>query len=340
MIITCNAGSSNTKLALFDGSLKHIESHIIYNKNETLSWLKKTGTAGIKITTIGHRVVHGGDKFTAPVIITPQIIKELEEFIPLAPLHQPAALELIAEAIKLYPDIPHIACFDTAFHHTMPEIERKLALPKNYYDNGIKRYGFHGLSYEYIASILPQHLGDKANGRIIVAHLGGGASACALRNFKSIATTMGFSTLDGLMMGTRPGALDAGVIMHLLEHKKMSMEEINHLLYKESGLLGVSGITSDMRELMASDKQAAHDAIELYCYIAARQIASLLPSLGGIDALIFTGGIGEHASPVREKICTYLKWLGDFPVYAIATDEEIVIAKACRKLGRVDIHNG
>ncbi len=330
MIITCNAGSSNTKLALFSLDCHSRDSFTSYDYGTTINWLSKNKD----IKTIGHRVVHGGDKFTAPVIISKEIIKELEDFIPLAPLHQPAALELIAEAMKLYPDIPHIACFDTAFHYTMPEIERKLALPKNYYESGIKRYGFHGLSYEYIASVLPKHLGDKANGRVIVAHLGGGASACALRNFKSVATTMGFSTLDGLMMGTRCGALDSGVVLHLLEHKKMTLEEINHLLYKESGLFGVSGISSDMRELLASDNPDAKNAIELYCYIAAKQIASLLPAIEGMDALVFTGGIGEHAKPVREKICSYLKWLGDFPVYAIATDEEIVIAKACKSLSK------
>lgn len=332
-IITCNSGSSNTKLALFDGTnLNKIEDLQTHSKAETIDWLRSLNKKDI--TAIGHRVVHGGDKFTSPVIITPQIIKELEEFIPLAPLHQPAALELIAEAMKLYPDIPHIACFDTSFHHTLPEIERMFALPKKYYDSGIKRYGFHGLSYEYIASVLPENLGEKANGKIIVAHLGGGASACALKNLQSIATSMGFSTLDGLMMGTRPGALDAGVIMHLIEHKKMTLDEINHLLYKESGLLGISGASSDMRELLASDEQAAHNAIELYCYIAAKQIAALLPAIGGLDALVFTGGIGEHAKPVREKICAHLKWLGDFAVYAIATDEEIVIAKACERLSK------
>ena len=329
-IITCNAGSSNTKLAVFEAdSLKQVEDLQTHTEAETIAWL--SSLAKENIAAIGHRVVHGEAKFTKPTIITPQVIKELEEFIPLAPLHQPAALELIAETIKLYPDVPQIACFDTAFHHTMPELEKHLPLPQNYYDSGIIRYGFHGLSYEYIASVLPQHLGDKANGRVIVAHLGNGSSMCAMKNMQSVASTMGFSTLDGLMMGTRCGTLDVGVILHLLEHKNLSVDEISKLLYKNSGLLGVSGVSSDMRELLASDIKEAKLAIDLYCYLAAKQLSSLLPATGGIDTLVFTGGIGEHAVPIRQKICEHLKWLGDFPIYVILTDEELVIAKACVK---------
>jgi|CXWL01.1.fsa_nt_gi acetate kinase len=330
-IITCNAGSSNTKLALFEaGSLARTANLQTHNEAETMAWLCSVGQE--KIAAIGHRVVHGGDKFTQPTIITPEIISELEKFIPLAPLHQPAALKLIAEVAALYPNVPQVACFDTAFHHTMPEVEKRFALPHNYYADGIKRYGFHGLSYQYIASILPEHLGEKATGRVIVAHLGNGSSICAMKNLQSVASTMGFSTLDGLMMGTRCGAIDAGVILHLLQHKKMGVDEVTKLLYKNSGLLGVSGISADMRELLASDKPEAHDAVELYCYLAAKQLCSLLPAIGGIDALVFTGGIGEHAEPIRQKICSHLKWLGDFPVYAIPTNEELVIAKACKWL--------
>lgn len=330
-IITCNAGSSNTKLAVFEAeSLKQIEDLQTYNESEIIKWLSAIGKE--KILAIGHRVVHGGDKFTAPVIITPETIKELEDFITLAPLHQPAALELISEAIKLYPDVPQIACFDTAFHHTITPLEKHFALPTEYYDCGIKRYGFHGLSYEYIASVLPEHLGDKAASRVIIAHLGSGSSMCALKNLKSMATTMGFSTLDGLMMGTRSGTLDVGVILHLQQHKNMSLDQINKLLYKNSGLLGVSGISSDMRELLASDKQKAGLAVELYCYLAAKQLSALLPAIGGIDALVFTGGIGEHALPIRDKICSHLKWLGNFPVYVIPTNEELIIASSCKKL--------
>ena len=330
IIITCNAGSSNTKLALFEAeTLARTANLQTHNETETMAWLCSVGQE--KISAIGHRVVHGGDKFTESTIITPEIISELEKFIPLAPLHQPAALKLIAEVAALYPNVPQIACFDTAFHHTMPEIEKHFALPNNYYADGIKRYGFHGLSYQYIASILPEHLGEKATGRVIVAHLGNGSSICAMKNLQSVASTMGFSTLDGLMMGTRCGALDAGVILHLLQHKKMSVDEVTKLLYKNSGLLGVSGISADMRELLASDKPEAHDAVELYCYLAAKQLCNLLPAIGGIGALVFTGGIGEHAEPIRQKICSHLKWLGDFPIYAIPTNEEIVIARSCRE---------
>ncbi len=331
VIITCNAGSSNTKLALFEvGSLARTANLQTHNEAETMAWLCSVGQE--KIAAIGHRVVHGGDKFTQPTIITPEILRELEKFIPLAPLHQPAALKLITEVATLYPNIPQIACFDTAFHHTMPEIEKRFAVPTNYYADGIKRYGFHGLSYEYIASALPEHLGEKATGRVIVAHLGNGSSMCAIKNGKSVASTMGFSTLDGLMMGTRCGALDAGVILHLLQHRKMSVDEVTKLLYKNSGLLGVSGISADMRELLASDKKEAHEAVDLYCYLAAKQFSSLLPAIGGIDALVFTGGIGEHAEPIRQKILSHLKWLGDFPIYVIPTNEELVIAESCKEL--------
>lgn len=330
-IITCNAGSSNTKLAMFDaGSLARTAHTQTHNETETTSWLCSVGE--YKSTAIGHRVVHGGDKFVHPTLITPEVLSELEKFTPLAPLHQPVALKLIAEVAKLYPDIPQVACFDTAFHHNMPELERRLPLPQNYYDDGIKRYGFHGLSYQYIASVLPEHLGDKATGRIIVAHLGSGSSMCAMKNMKSVASTMGFSTLDGLMMGTRCGALDAGVILHLLQHKKMSVDKISKLLYKNSGLLGVSGISNDMRELLASGANEARKAVELYCYLAAKQLASLLPAIGGIDALVFTGGIGEHAEPIRNKICSHLSWLGNIPIHIIPTDEEAVIAKSCREV--------
>jgi acetate kinase len=211
----------------------------------------------------------------------------------------------------------------------MPEIEKILPLPKIYYDSGIKRYGFHGLSYEYISSALPENLKNK---RVIVAHLGNGSSVCAIREGKSVATSMGFSTLDGLMMGTRAGALDAGVLLYLLQQKQMSTAKIETLLYKESGLLGVSGISSDMRELEASTNPQAKLAIDHYCHIAAKHIASLIPSICGMDALIFTGGIGEHSANVREKILSQLAWLGKIETLVIPTNEELVIARACKKL--------
>ncbi len=211
----------------------------------------------------------------------------------------------------------------------MPEIERRLPLPSAYHNEGILRYGFHGISYQYIASVLPEHVGVAARGRVIVAHLGNGASACAMKNMQSIATTMGFSTLDGLMMGTRSGALDPGVMLYLLQEKGMTPAKITDLLYHHAGLKGVSGSSGDMRELAKSDTKEAQEAVALFCYLAARQLCSLLPALGGLDALVFTGGIGEHNVSVREQIVVYLRWLGDFTVHVIPTDEEIVIAGAC-----------
>jgi len=266
-----------------------------------------------------------------PVQITDDILAKIKSYIPLAPLHQPAAVDLIEEVKKIYPHVRQVACFDTAFHHSMPEIERRLPLPAWYHKEGIQRYGFHGLSYEHIANVLPQHAGKKEHGRVIVAHLGNGSSACAMHNLKSVASTMGFSTLDGLMMGTRPGSLDAGIVLHLLQQMEMKLEEVERLLYRESGLQGVSGISADMRILLASDKKEASEAIELYCHLAAKQIAGLLPAISGMDALVFTGGIGENAAPVREKIVALLRWIGDFPVYVIPADEELVIAAACKE---------
>lgn len=331
IFLTCNAGSTNTKLAAFDLKTLERKGHAItHNAAETTEWICSIGEYGI--TSIGQRVVHGGRAFTQPVEITDKVVDELKSYIPLAPLHQPAALHLIEETRRLYPKVPQIACFDTAFHHTTPEIERRLPLPRWYHKEGIQRYGFHGLSYQHIANVLPEHAGAKAHGRVIVAHLGGGSSACAMKDLKSIASTMGFSTLDGLMMGTRSGALDPGVILYLLEQLEMKPQEVERLLYLESGLLGVSGVSADMRVIAASDKPEAFEAVELYCHLAAKQIAALIPSLGGLDALVFTGGIGENAAPVRERITASLRWIGDFPVYVIPTDEEIVIAEACRTL--------
>lgn len=328
LIITCNAGSTNTKLAIFDAkTLVCSEKIQTKSEAETLEWL--TNFASHDIRAIGHRVVHGGLEFVKPTLITAEVIAKLKELIALAPLHQPAAIRLIEKIQNIYPDLPQIACFDTAFHSSIEGIERLIPLPEKYRAEGIIRYGFHGLSYQYIASVLPEKIGELANGKVVVAHLGGGSSMCAMKNLQSVATTMGFSTLDGLMMGTRCGSLDAGVVLHLLQEKNMSVEEVSTLLYKNSGLLGVSGISAEMRDLLASDKPQAKQAVELYCYLAAKQLASLLPALGGIDALVFTGGIGENAEIVRSKIVEHLSWLGNFPVFTIATNEEAVIAKSC-----------
>ena len=328
IILTCNAGSTNNKFAAFEyDTMEQKARATIHDMAETIEWICSIGTLDIK--AIGHRVVHGGHEFTKPVVITDEVISKLETLTPLAPLHQPASLHLIAEARKLYPQMPHIACFDTAFHHTLPNVERRLPLPSRFHAQGIQRYGFHGLSYEYIASILPLHAGEKAQGRVVVAHLGGGSSACAMKGLKSIASTMGFSTLDGLMMSTRCGALDPGVILYLLKEREMTIDEVHRLLYLESGLLGVSEISADIRDLLASKTPKAQEAVDLYCHLAARQIAGLLPALGGLDVLVFTGGIGENAAPIRERITSLLRWVGDFSVYVLPTDEERVIANFC-----------
>lgn len=324
IFLTCNAGSSNTKLAAFECETMERVAHGTFHNNpaELTEWLCSVGSLGI--AAIAHRVVHGGRDFTQPTLITDEVLEKLKSYIPLAPLHQPAALKLIEETRKFYPDAPQVACFDTAFHHTMPDVQRRFAIPRALHDAGIMRYGFHGLSYQHVAEVMPKHE------RVIVAHLGGGSSACAMKNRQSVASTMGFSTLDGLMMGTRCGALDAGVLLYLLTEKKLSVPELSNLLYHESGLKGVSSISGDMQELLANDTPAAHEAIALYCSLAAKEIAAMLPALGGLDALVFTGGIGENAPAIREKITSLLRWVGDFSVIVIPTDEELVMANACK----------
>jgi acetate kinase len=265
---------------------------------------------GWQVGAVGHRVVHGADRYAAPVTLSPADVDALAGFVPLAPLHQPYNVAGIRALTALLPEVPQVACFDTAFHMTQPERARRFALPRHLSDAGIKRYGFHGLSYEYVSHVLPQHLGAKADGRVVVAHLGNGASMCALRERKSIATTMGFTALDGLMMGTRCGAIDPGVLLHLMEFHGLDAAALTKLLYKESGLLGVSGVSQDMRALLGSPAPEAAEAVELFCYRIARELGSLAAALGGLDALVFTAGIGEHAAPVRERICRQAEWLG------------------------------
>lgn len=331
VILACNAGSHNTKLAAFDVESGERRAHTqAHSLEQTLEWICSVGT--LEITAVGHRVVHGGQHYSEPVALSDDIIDELQQLTPLAPLHQPAALRLIDEARRLYPNVPHIACFDTAFHHNVPERESWLALPRRYHEQGMRRYGFHGLSYQHASLALPKLAGERARGRVIVAHLGGGSSACAMHELKSVATTMGFSTLDGMMMGTRPGALDAGVLLYLLQEQKLPLSALEELLYKQSGLLGVSGISGDMEQLIRHDSDAAKEAVELYCYLAAKQIASLMPALGGLDILAFSGGIGEHNDAVRNKIIEHLQWIGEFETFVLSCNEEQVIADACRKL--------
>lgn len=272
-------------------------------------WLEASGY-GRDIVAAGHRVVHGGERFLAPVRIDDGVLDALEHLDPMAPLHQPHNLAAVRALKSLRPELPQVACFDTAFHGTQPAVAQRYALPRELTAQGIRRYGFHGLSYEYIADILPAHLGERADGRVVVAHLGNGASMCALNHRRSIATTMGFTALDGLVMGTRSGAIDPGVIFYLMREKAMSANDVEALLYHRSGLLGVSGLSSDMRELIESSDRRAQEAVELFVYRAARELGSLAAALGGLDALVFTAGIGEHAAQVRAMICEQARWLG------------------------------
>jgi acetate kinase len=274
-----------------------------------LEWLNQQSNA-MDLVAAGHRVVHGGRKFFAPVVVTTKIIQDLKELATLAPQHQLHNLAAITALSELHPRLPQVACFDTSFHRTQPAVATAFALPRALTASGIKRYGFHGLSYEYIASVLHLHLGAEADGRVVVAHLGNGASMCAMANRQSVATTMGFSALDGLVMGRRCGTLDPGVILYLLDARAMTARAISNLLYEESGLLGVSGISDDMRDLLASSDPRAAEAVALFVYRISRELGSLVAALGGLDALVFTGGIGEHAAEIRRRVCENARWLG------------------------------
>ena len=325
------------------------------NHQEALAWLfdwigQENPT--LKPIAVGHRVVHGGDGLQKPILVTAEVIKTIESLIPLAPLHQPHNLSPIRFIADKFPKLPQVACFDTAFHASQSTIERMFALPRLWSKKGIKRYGFHGLSYEYIASRLPDIDPRAASGRTIVCHLGNGASLCALNAGISVATTMAFTALEGLPMGTRCGSIDPGVLLYLLDQEQLSVKELANLLYKQSGLLGVSGISSDMRDLLADPSTEAAEAVEYFCYRIARAIGSLAAALGGLDALVFTGGIGEHAAPVRARICELSRWLGvaidteanqesrtsiqseasSIKVLVIPTNEEMMIATHVRQL--------
>lgn len=274
-----------------------------------VDWLR-TASSGRRIAAVGHRVVHGGTQFAQPAVVDDDVIAGLRSLIPLAPLHQPHNVAGIEAMASILPGVPQVACFDTAFHRTQPHLAQLFALPRRYTAEGVRRYGFHGLSYEYIAAILPRHLGKASEGKVVVAHLGNGASLCAMEGRESRATTMGFTALDGLMMGTRTGSLDPGVLLYLVDHHGMDARALESLLYRESGLLGVSGISPDMRELLASPAPEAREAVELFCYRLVREIGALVFVLGGLDALVFTGGIGENAAPIRSIVCTALAWMG------------------------------
>ncbi len=310
-----------------------------------LTWLSEHA-GDFPVNGIGHRVVHGGTRYTAPALVTDELTGHLRSLVPLAPNHLPANLLGITELQKLLPGVPQVACFDTAFHAEKPQVEQHFALPRRPQLEAVRRYGFHGLSYEYIASVLPDRMGAKADGKIIVAHLGHGASLCAMQNRRSVATTMTFTPMDGIPMGTRCGAIDAAVVLYLLE-QGMTTDAISNLLYFESGLLGVSGLSDDLRKLLESNDEQARFAVDLFVHHVVRAIGSLAAALGGIDALIFTAGIGEHNAPVRAAIAAGCNWLGvkidedanarnqpridrsgsRVEVRVIPTDEECMIAR-------------
>ncbi len=264
----------------------------------------------VRLAGMGHRIAHGGLKYFEPVRVDAEVLAELERLVPLAPLHQPNNLAPISLVLQRMPEVPQVACFDTGFHHTNPQLTQMFALPRELTDAGVRRYGFHGLSYEYIASVLPERIPQAAVGKTVVLHLGSGSSMCALSEGRSVASTMGFSALDGLAMGTRCGSLDPGVILFLIEQRKMDVRAIEKLLYSQSGLLGVSGISSDVRVLLESQDPRAKLALDLYVYRIGRELGSLAAALSGLDSIVFTAGVGENAVKVREEVCRNAAWLG------------------------------
>ncbi|MGA8242252.1 MAG: acetate/propionate family kinase [Desulfobacterales bacterium] len=323
-----------------DGALDHLIGHL------------RSELPGDRLIGLGHRVVHGGMAYTQPVQVDEAVLKVLETFIPLAPLHQPHNLAPIRRALERAPELPQVACFDTSFHHTQPDVAQMFALPAELREGGVLRYGFHGLSYEYIASILPDIDPKAAKGRSVVLHLGNGASMCALEAGRSLASTMGFTAVEGLPMGTRSGSLDPGVILYLMDQRGMDARAIEKLIYTQSGLLGVSGISSDMRTLLSSENPQAKLAVDLFCYRIRRELGSLAAALGGLDALVFTAGIGENAPEIRSLVCHDAAWLGveideaanaaghgriskessRVAVWVIPTNEELMIARHTREL--------
>ena len=293
-----------------------------------LEWARSGVLAGHRLVAAGHRIVHGGMRLVRPRLIDDVVMTEMESLIPLAPLHQPHAIAAVKAVAQLAPNLPQVACFDTAFHRTQPRVAQICGLPRRFADQGVLRFGFHGLSYQYVASVLPDVDARAAAGRTVIAHLGNGASMCALRGGRSVATTMGFSALDGLVMGTRCGAIDPGVLLYLLDSGGLTKRDLNRLLYEQSGLLGVSGLSSDMRELLSSANPHAAEAIDLFVYRIGRELGSLVSALGGLDALVFTGGIGEHAAAIRARVCRDAAWLG-------VELEDVANARGASRISRV-----
>jgi acetate kinase len=310
------------------------------------AWLRSK-YGGSRVLGVGHRVVHGGARFTAPTVVTKEVLADLYQLVPLAPLHQPYNLAAIDAVFERLPDVPQVACFDTGFHRTHTQVADLVPLPRDIREAGVQRYGFHGLSYEYIASVLPEAAPEIAKRRVIVAHLGSGASLCALNDGKSVDTTMGFTAVDGLCMGTRPGAIDPGVVLFLFQNLGLSPKDVETVLYKKSGLLAISGISNDMRDLLGRSEPEARLAVDYFVYRAAKEIGALTASLGGVDALVFTAGIGENSPEIRRRICEASAWLGielDFEAnegkgpristrqssvsaWVIPTNEELMIAR-------------
>jgi len=277
--------------------------------NALAAWLRSR-YGGARVLGVGHRVVHGGPRFAAPTVVTPEALEELRRLVPLAPLHQPHNLGAIEAVSERLPGVPQVACFDTAFHRGQAAVAELVPLPRDLCRSGVQRYGFHGLSYEYIASVLPEVAPEIAHGRAIVAHLGSGASLCALRDGKSVDHSLGFTALDGLCMGTRPGAVDPGVVLYLFQELGLMAKDVEGVLYKKSGLLGISGISNDMRDLLASSEPGARLAVDYFVYQAAKQVGALAAVLGGIDGLVFTAGIGERSAEIRRRIGEACRWLG------------------------------
>ena len=342
-IAVVNAGSSSIKFAVFDAAaepslrlkgqiegigatprakLSDAQGKGLLQENlrpdgfdhaaatQTMMRIAAPWLEGRDISAVGHRVVHGGGEYAAPLLLTDDIIERLAAFIPLAPLHQPHNLAVIRAIRASHPQLPQVACFDTAFHRSQPPIAQAFAIPRKYTEEGVRRYGFHGISYEYVTGRLREVAPETAQGRVIVAHLGNGASLCAIKNGRSVASTMGFTAADGLMMGTRCGAIDPGVLVHLMDQYGFDARHLEDLIYRKSGLLGVSGISSDMRTLRASSEPAAKEAIALFVYRIVREVGSLAAALGGLDAIVFTGGIGENDAATRAEVAEGCAWLG------------------------------
>lgn len=382
-ILVLNVGSSSVKFALFDagslepicrGGIEGIGSRArfggasgrgaalfdaaalpeTYDHEAVGRWLLDVirDSGRVALVAAGHRVVHGGPDFSTPVAIDDAVMAALDTLVPLAPAHQPHNLAAIRAVAKAWPGLPQVACFDTAYHRTMPRLAQIFAIPHELTDRGLVRYGFHGLSYQHIADVLPGIAGEAAKGRVVVCHLGHGASLCAMRDGRSVATTMGFTALDGLMMGMRCGAIDAGLVLHLIEQHGMAPAEVSDMLNRRSGLLGVSGISNDARTLLASADPRAAEALDLFAYRVVREAGSMMAALGGLDALVFTAGIGERSARIRSTICQGLNWAGvavdetrnaanascisansaRVPAYVVPADEEQPIARAVATL--------